>query len=270
MADETTSPPFPSQPMTTAPANAPRTEPLAIWSLVLAIPFLIFGWLLSFFGLPVGILAIIFGHVAHSKIRKSGGAVSGMGMALAGLVLAYIGTVPAIVMSALSATMLFDMIRSDRERLHDLAVKRQEITSEDGKLKVTTSGFWVKTSKLNNEARLQVANKSEDMYLMVFTDAKSAVGGMTLEQRHQTARDRKLQSMQNASATQTVPLTIDAHAALQDEVSGTQQRLNLVFLHTTVDDGDYFQQIVAWTTKSRWPKQNQELREMTGSFRCEK
>ena len=105
---------------------------------------------------------------------------------------------------------------------------------------------------------------------MVFTDAKSAVGGMTLEQRHQTARDRKLQSMQNASATQTVPLTIDAHAALQDEVSGTQQRLNLVFLHTTVDDGDYFQQIVAWTTKSRWPKQNRELREMTGSFHCEK
>jgi Domain of unknown function (DUF4190) len=268
MADETTPPPLPSRPMTTAPA--PHTEPLAIWSLGLAIPFLIFGWLLSFFGLPVGVLAIIFGHVARSKIRKSGGAVSGMGMALAGLVVAYIGIVPAIVMSALSATMLFDMIRSDRERLHDLAVKRQEIMSEDGKLKVTTSGFWVKTSELNNEARLQVANKSEDMYLMVFTGAKSAVGGMTLEQRHQTSRDRKLQSMQNASATQTVPLTIDGHAALQDEVSGPQQRINLVFLHTTVDDGDYFQQIVAWTTKSRWPKQNQELREMTGSFRCEK
>jgi len=268
MADETIPPPLPSQPMTTATAS--RTEPLAIWSLVLAIPFLISGWLLSFFGLPVGVLAIIFGHVARSKIRKSGGAVSGMGMALAGLVIAYIGIVPAIVMSALSATMLFDMIRSDRERLHDLAVKRQEITSEDGKLKVTTSGFWVKTSELNKGARLQVANKSKDMYLMVFTDAKSAVEGMTLEQRHQTARDRKLQSMQNASATQTVPLTIDGHAALQDEVSGTQQRINLVFLHTTVDDGDYFQQIVAWTTKSRWPKQNQELREMTGSFRCEK
>jgi hypothetical protein len=264
MADETTPPPL----VTTATVS--RTEPLAFWSLVLAIPFLIFGWLLSFFGLPIGVLAIIFGHVARSRIRKSGGAVSGMRMALAGLVVAYIGIVPVIVMSALSATMLFDMIRSDRERLHDLAVKRQEITSDDGKLKVTTSGFWVKTLALNKEARLQVANKSKDMYLMVFTDAKSAVEGMTLEQRHQTARDRKLQSMQNASATQTVPLTIDGHAALQDEVSGTQQRSNLVFLHTTVDDGDYFQQIVAWTTKSRWPNQNQELREATNSFRSEK
>ena len=103
-----------------------------------------------------------------------------MGMALAGLVVAYIGIVPAIVTSAFSTMMIFDMIKSDRDRLHDLTVQKKEIASDDRKLKVTTSGFWVKTSELNKEARLQVANKSKDMYLMVFTDAKSAVGGMTL------------------------------------------------------------------------------------------
>jgi hypothetical protein len=31
-----------------------------------------------------------------------------------------------------------------------------------------------------------------------------------------------------------------------------------------------FQQIVAWTTKSRWPTRNQELREMIRSFHSEK
>src|SRR5439155_19502222 len=105
MADETIPSPLPSQPMTTA--TAPRTEPLAIWSLALAIPFLISGWLLSFFGLPVGVFAIICGHVARSKIRTSVGAVCGMGMALSGLLMAYIGRVPATVMCALSATVLF-------------------------------------------------------------------------------------------------------------------------------------------------------------------
>lgn len=144
------------------------------------------------------------------------------------------------------------------------------ITSDDGKLRVTTSGFWVKTSDLNKDAALQAQNKSQDMYVMVFTDAKSGVGPMTLEQRRQSTTDRKSQGMQNASATKAVSLTIDGHAALQDEVSGTQQKINLVFLHTTVDDGDYFQQIVAWTTESRWPKQNQELRDITNSFHSEK
>jgi len=36
------------------------------------------------------------------------------------------------------------------------------------------------------------------------------------------------------------------------------------------NDGDHFQQILAWTLKSRWQKQNQMLRQITGSFRSEK
>ncbi len=105
---------------------------------------------------------------------------------------------------------------------------------------------------------------------MVFSDAKSALGNMTLEQHHQITRDRMLQKMKNALATESVQLTIDGHPALQDEVSGTQNGTNLVFLHTTVDDGDYFQQILAWTLKSRWQEQNEQLREATNSFHSEK
>ena len=49
-----------------------------------------------------------------------------------------------------------------------------------------------------------------------------------------------------------------------------ENNINVVFLHTTVDDGDHFQQILAWTLESRWEEQNQLLREVTGSFRSEK
>jgi len=77
------------------------------------------------------------------------------------------------------------------------------------------------------------------------------------------------QKMKNASATEPVRLTIDGHPALQDELSGTEKGTNVVFLHTTVDDGDHFQQILAWTLKSRWQQQNQVLREITRTFRSE-
>jgi hypothetical protein len=79
-----------------------------------------------------------------------------------------------------------------------------------------------------------------------------------------------LQKMKNASASQSVSLTIDGHPALQDELTGTEKGTNVVFLHMTVEDGDSFQQILAWTLKSRWPDQNQQLRAITGSFRSEK
>jgi len=50
------------------------------------------------------------------------------------------------------------------------------------------------------------------------------------------------------------------------QVSGTEKGTNVVFLHTTVDDGDHFQQILSWTLNSRWQQQNELLREITESF----
>ena len=75
--------------------------------------------------------------------------------------------------------------------------------------------------------------------------------------------------MSNAPASQPVSATIEGHPALRDELTGTEKATNVVFLHTSVDDGDHFQQIVAWTLKSRWQKQNQLPREVTASVRSE-
>jgi hypothetical protein len=61
---------------------APPTNGLAIAALVLGILWV--GWLGS-------VLAIIFGHVAVSQINGSGGSQGGKGMAIAGLVLGYVG-----------------------------------------------------------------------------------------------------------------------------------------------------------------------------------
>ena len=65
-------------------ASAPQTSGLAIASMVCGI--------LSFFSLGLTSLpAIIMGHMARSRIKKSTGAVGGGGMAVAGLITGYIG-----------------------------------------------------------------------------------------------------------------------------------------------------------------------------------
>jgi hypothetical protein len=61
---------------------APATNGMAVASLVSG--FFWFGWLGS-------IVAVIFGHVALNQISRSQGRESGRGMAIAGLVLGYIG-----------------------------------------------------------------------------------------------------------------------------------------------------------------------------------
>jgi uncharacterized protein DUF4190 len=259
MADGAT--PLPKQlPSSSPSATAPRTAPMAIVSLVLAI--------LSFFcgAFLTAIPAIICGHIASSAIKKSSGALHGKGIAIAGLILGYI----AIPMAVLQVWFLVGMFQGERERLHDLAIKRQQIMSEDGKLKVTASGMWVKMSDLSKQASLQAGYKDKDMFVMVITDAKNTVGDMTLQQHHQLTRDHMLQKLQNSLATQSISLSVDGQPALQDEISGTREGISLVFLHTTVDEGQDYQQILAWTSKSRWAAHKQELGEVTNSFHSEK
>ena len=254
MPDET--PPIPSP---TVPQTVPHTPPVAIWSLILAALSFTCGWLFT------AIPAVICGHIARARIRKSGGALGGKGIATGGLILGYI----ALVLGIMGIPLLVSMIQSDRERLQRLSTERKEIASDDGKMTVTVPGTWTKLPELHKQASLQVGNKSKEVYLTVITDAKTDVPDLTLGKHHQQTRDRMLQTMENASATEPVSLTIDGHPALQDELTGTEKRTNVVFLHTTVDDGDHFQQILAWTLKSTWQKQNQLLREVTGTFRSE-
>src|SRR5437667_7940229 len=254
MADEIT----PPAPPLLHPALS--TRPAAIWSLVLAILSFTCGWLFT------AIPAVICGHIARAKIRKSGGALGGKGIATAGLILGYV----ALALGVMGIPLLVSIIQSDRERLHRLSTERKEIASDDGKIDVIVPGLWVKMPGLNKQATLQVGDKNKQMYLIVITDAKADVPDLTLEKDHHLTRDRMLQKMKNASSTEPVSLTIDGHHALQDELTGTENKTNVVFLHTTVDDGDHFQQILAWTLKSRWQQQNQLLREITRTFHSEK
>jgi Domain of unknown function (DUF4190) len=88
----------------TSPVSQPvsRTAPTAIWSLVLAVLSFLCGWLFT------AIPAVICGHIARSKIRKSGGALGGKGIATAGLILGYLG----LALGIMSIPLLVSMIQS--------------------------------------------------------------------------------------------------------------------------------------------------------------
>ena len=73
------------------PSAQPKTCGLAIWSLVLGILSLACLYILA------AIPAVICGHVAHSRVKRSGGALTGEGLALAGLVTGYVGIALSLV-----------------------------------------------------------------------------------------------------------------------------------------------------------------------------
>jgi hypothetical protein len=78
----------PGAPAPSLYAEAPRTNGMAVASLVLGI--LWFWWIGS-------ILALIFGYVGKSEIERSGGRQTGRGLAIAGIVLGWVGVAGGIV-----------------------------------------------------------------------------------------------------------------------------------------------------------------------------
>ncbi len=75
-----------------------------------AIASLICG--LFLFAFPLSILAIIFGHLSVSEIRKSAGRLKGEGMAIAGLVLGYVGLAAIPVILIIAAIAIPNLLRA--------------------------------------------------------------------------------------------------------------------------------------------------------------
>ncbi|HEV7405015.1 MAG TPA: DUF4190 domain-containing protein [Chthoniobacteraceae bacterium] len=98
----------------------PPKSPLAIWSLVCGIlTFLCLGPL-------AGIAAIICGHLALGAIKRSQGTLGGTGLAVAGLVLGYFGTV--IVGLALVAALVFPAISAAKDGARRAKARQDELS----------------------------------------------------------------------------------------------------------------------------------------------
>ena len=232
----------------------------AIWSLVLGI--------LSFFCLGIlgAIAAIICGHVARSSIRKSGGLLGGEKLALAGLILGYVSFVLNVI---LIPTVLVPAAKKVWKENFDQSATgfTKEIASPDGKEKILVPTNWKSLPELNEMASISAGNKFQEEYLIVLSENKADLEDFGLEKHHQFTRDEAVANLKDGSATPTTTLTIDGHPALQDEIGGTSDKVKVVFLHTTIDRGDYVHQILAWTLKSRWEAKKARLQEATRSFR---
>lgn len=77
------------------PVAAPQTSGKSIASLI----FGLFSFLF-----PAAVVAIVMGHISLSEINKSAGRITGRGMAIAGLVLGYLGVsfIPFLIIAAIA------------------------------------------------------------------------------------------------------------------------------------------------------------------------
>jgi len=94
-------------PLTSAGSAGTQKSGLALASLILGICGIVLC-----LGPLAGIPAVICGHMAQSKIKQSAGALSGGGMATAGLITGYISMVMIFVIGLLAAIAIPNFVKA--------------------------------------------------------------------------------------------------------------------------------------------------------------
>lgn len=142
------------------------------------------------------------------------------------------------------------------------------LVSTDGKSQVVMPKGWSKQTDLHDDAELQAANRRRELYLIVLTEAKQDFPAGTTFKDHAKLTLDSLQS--NLSGAELVrgptEITINGRSALQSEIQGTIDGLNVVYIHTTVDGKENFYQLLSWTLRDKLSSNRSEMESIINSF----
>ena len=144
--------------------------------------------------------------------------------------------------------------------------KTKDIVSANGKFRITVPAGWDVEKDLNDAADLQASHRDSEMYIVVLSETKEDLHDMNLEGHSKLTREALLKTVQDSTISGPTSVTVDGHPAVQYEIRGAVNHVNVVYLHTTVESPKYFHQILAWTVPSRFALNKTTLEQVTEKF----
>ena len=162
---------------------------------------------------------------------------------------------------------LGDRMRKMREQVGSGRV----ITATDGSSEVTVPFGWSVWTDLNTKGQLQVAFPAAEKYLVVITEKKSDLPGMTLEKFSAVVRDRMAGKLSSVEQSGPQELQVNGLRAIQYVVKGIypgkEANVAVTYLHTCAEDSTQFHQIMAWTLQSRFNSNRSDLEKVIATFK---
>ncbi|MEM8530066.1 MAG: hypothetical protein AAGF95_04440 [Chloroflexota bacterium] len=142
------------------------------------------------------------------------------------------------------------------------------IVSTDGQSQISVPDFWTEETDLNDEAELQAASPLFEQYIIVLTESKTDFEGfdINLQSYAEIVRDNFLDSLGEVSVTDEQSLTINGRDAIQYELRGTVDGLDVVYWMTCVEGNDNYYQILSWTLLEYVDISAPALQEVVESF----
>jgi len=145
--------------------------------------------------------------------------------------------------------------------------KQTVISSKDGKNQITLSDGWQEAQDLNRTAALQAADSLGESFLICISEDKKSVPNITLEQHAAATLKRMLGGFKEARVLGPAKLMINGKPAIQYEIHGVFNQTKVAYVHTTIETSSQFNQIVAWTTETKFETNRAGIQKVVGSFK---
>lgn len=135
-------------------------------------------------------------------------------------------------------------------------------TASDNQSRVTAPGNWKDLPELNDDAELHIGEENDEIYLIVLTESREDLGDLPLDEYTDLVTANFSETIEDATFSEPRTMMINGMEAIQLDITGTVDDLDVVYTLTGVaGDANYFQ-LVGWTLADR-VERNREVIEQT-------
>jgi hypothetical protein len=144
---------------------------------------------------------------------------------------------------------------------------QDKLISEDGQTAIMLPTGWVRDDELNDRAQLEASNRAEQMYLIVLTQPKAEFRGMQRDTYAEITRGYLTRRLEKSEVSGPTDVSqVGGNPAVQYQVRGSLNNIDVLYLHTVVETPTRFAQILAWTLPTDFEKNQPTLQQVIQSF----
>lgn len=169
------------------------------------------------------------------------------------------GLVLLLVLAALAAC--------DRDGGPDLPGGSKTLTSADGALQLRVPSSWSEQTDLNPAAALQAADLDDEAYAVLIEDPREPFKSMDLGKFADTEMQKLVNRVGLANLTGPKLVEVDGNQAVQYQIKGFHNEVEVVYLYTFVETPDRFLKVVTWSLAGKFDANRPVLEEVTTSVR---
>ena len=137
--------------------------------------------------------------------------------------------------------------------------------SADNKHQFTIPETWTELD-LNENADIQVGSEQDEAYMILLVDSKDDLFGWNLQKHSYSTFANILSGLYFPKIEGPTELTVAGNKAIKFKLERTSEDINIVYFHVVIETETNFNQVLAWSLKSKFKQNEKLLMDVINSF----